>query len=191
MSTNVNQTEIAASFRALFSKRSEPCGRGRPACAIRHRPGFAASVPCAPPDPAETETGSATRPCRTARCRGAEPDRNLCDCLGAGAANFRALLHRRVRSVDCRCRSPTPYPSMGFVPLQGSFLPPPLQRRTQGAVLLRPSLRRFLRNGRTQRAAVEVCSAGSSAAWQAPDPKTGCRGIAADLHGVFNVKERV
>jgi len=61
----------------------------------------------------------------------------------SGAASFRALLHRRVRSVASRCQPPTPYPSMGFVPLRGSFSPPPFQRRARGAPPLRPSLLRF------------------------------------------------
>jgi hypothetical protein len=50
------------------------------------------------------------------------PDRSLCDCLSARSGDFRALLHRRVRSVDRRCRPSTPYPSMGFDPLRGPFL---------------------------------------------------------------------
>jgi hypothetical protein len=35
------------------------------------------------------------------------------------SVNFRALLHRRVRSARCCCQHRAPYPSMGFVPLQG------------------------------------------------------------------------
>jgi len=41
---------------------------------------------------------------------------------GLGAA-YKALLRRRVRSVEGCFQSPTPYPSMGFVPLQGPCPP--------------------------------------------------------------------
>ena len=37
--------------------------------------------------------------------------------------DFKALLHRRVRSVRHRCRFPTPCTSMGFVPLRGLTRP--------------------------------------------------------------------
>jgi hypothetical protein len=89
---------------------------------IRRSPGFAAPVPCACAQCHHLDgvtVRQAAWPCCPADCRGACPGRNLRDCLSVSAANFRALLHRRVRNAEIRCRVSTSYSSMGFVPLRG------------------------------------------------------------------------
>jgi len=108
------------------------------------QPGFATSVPCGfrelPKRPLLPWPRRAAGRWVSIRWQGEPaPERRI---PASGAADFKALLHRRVRSVVCRCRQPTPYPSMGFVPLRDPFSPLSFQHRAQGATLLRPSLLR-------------------------------------------------
>jgi len=62
------------------------------------------------------------RPCRQHPCT-SRSGRGRCGWCQT-PIDFRALLHRRVRSVSRRCQLPTPYTSMGFVPLRGLPRPP-------------------------------------------------------------------
>jgi hypothetical protein len=63
------------------------------------------------------------RPCRQRLFASQRSGRGRCGWCQT-PIDFRALLHRRVRSVSRRCQFPTPYTSMGFVPLRGSPRPP-------------------------------------------------------------------
>jgi len=61
------------------------------------------------------------RPCRQ-RLFASRSGRGRCGWYQT-PIDFKALLHRRVRSVGRRCQLPTPYTSMGFVPLRGLSRP--------------------------------------------------------------------
>jgi hypothetical protein len=63
------------------------------------------------------------RPCCSPSCLSADQTGVCALGSSARAVNFRALLHRRVRSADSRCQASTPYPSMGFGPLRGPSPP--------------------------------------------------------------------
>jgi hypothetical protein len=76
------------------------------------------------------------------------------------AANFRALLHRRVRSVEARCQASTPYSSMGFVPLRGHSAAAVVPERacTEVRHLTAPTIPSAVRLARLpESAAAEVC----------------------------------
>jgi hypothetical protein len=57
--------------------------------------------------------------------------------------DFKALLHRRVRSVSHRCQRPTPYTSMGFVPLRGLTIPAAAARFPKKPCCIPPRLGRM------------------------------------------------
>jgi hypothetical protein len=76
---------------------------------------------------AEAFPSARFRPCCPLRCSSADQT-NLRDCSSAEAVDFRALLHRRVRSTDLCFQLPIPYPFMGFGPLRGPSSPPPFRQ---------------------------------------------------------------
>jgi hypothetical protein len=117
--------------------------------------------------------------------------------LECQAVNFRALLHRRVRSAEARCQASTPYSSMGFVPLRGPS-PPLLFRRTLhrnapsyrsnhpfcdlAAEQARVRRRRSLSDG-------SVCSAFRALTGH-PKVESDVAAYTADPHGVSYVKDQ-